>query len=467
MADWSQQELELVVSTYLDMLEVYLREEKVNRARLTREMLKRLDGKTKRNVDYICENVSAVLRDAGKRGIRGYRPTRTSRDDLRDMVLRLLDIRGLELPDSDETFVEIPNGITRGHILSGIKDFNDGRPHQFKPSTFYDLLYEGQRYPPKAILGLAAAQILGEPMRPEHFSGGLHSACFRILNEQGFVIVPKEGRGFSGAWIFQGNPKRFDIDEYLTEFDYVYWSVPQHKDNVQVGDTVYLWRAGSDAGIVAIGKVAEATTPVDRIKYPEVLANDLWAKSPEDSHSVKVGIVLHEKRLTQEEAMITRESFRANPTLAGANIIRMPRPTVHKLTAEQAMAIAHLWATQNFNDAPGDDEEGHRRLRKHYYRERSGKLPARKKAEYLRTHANLACEVCGFQFPDKYPKELADGYIEVHHVVPLAELKENTRTKVEDLMLVCSNCHRMIHRTRDAESNLRKLVDHFTQQNDK
>lgn len=461
MADWDQQELELVVSTYLDMLEAYLREEKVNRARLTRELLKRLDGKTKRNVDYICENVSAVLRDAGKKGIRGYRPTRTSRDDLRDMVLRLLDIRGLELPDSDETFVEIPKEITRDHILSGINDFNDGRPHQFKPSTFYDLLYEGRRYPPKAILGLAAAQILGEPMRPEHFSGGLHSACFRILNEHGFVIVPKEGRGFSGAWIFQGNPKRFDIDEYLTEFDYVYWSVPQHKDHVQVGDTAYMWRAGPDGGVVAIGEVAESATPADQIKFPEVLADDLWVKSPEDAHSVKVGISLHEKRLSQEEAMIARESFLAHPTLAGANIIRMPRPTVHKLTSEQAMAVAHLWATQNSSDSPDDDEEGRRRLRKHYYRERSGKLPARKKAEYLRTHANLECEVCGFQFTDKYPKELAEGYIEVHHVVPLSELREDTRTKVEDLLLVCSNCHRMIHRSRDAEGNLLTLQKHL------
>jgi predicted HNH restriction endonuclease len=465
MADWSQQELELVVSIYLNMLEAYLREEKVNRARLTRELLKRLDGKTKRNVDYIYENVSAVLRDAGKKGIRGYRPTRTTRNDLRDMVLRLLDTRGLELPDSDETFVEIPEEITRSHILSGIKDFNDGRPHQFKPSTFYDLLYEGRRYPPKAILGLAAAQILGEPMRPEHFSGGLHSACFRILNEQGFVIVPKEGRGFSGAWIFQGNPKRFDIDAYITEFDYVYWSAPQHKENVQIGDTVYIWRAGSDAGIVAIGEVAESATSVDKVKHPSVLAGDLWTEPPEDSHSLKVGISLSEKRLTEEEAMVSRGSLINHPTLAVASIVRMPQQTVFQLTKEQAMALFHLWATQNSTSIEVGHSEGSVRLRQHYSRERSRKLREHKKADYLRTNPRLNCEVCGFTFNENYPPDLAGDYIEVHHIIPLSELQEQTRTTLDDLLLVCSNCHRMIHRTRDAESNLNQLRQHFQLKN--
>ena len=467
MADWSPEELQAIVSDYMEMLDSELRGQKYRKAHHRRNLLPKLNNRSEGSIEFKHQNISAVLQEAGLQWIKGYKPASNYQNALKVVVLEVVAKQPFQIPPSQTELSQIPDGITQEHLLQAIKDFENDVEHRFGPSSTYDVLHAGKRYPPKAIVGLAARHILGSPLQPEDFEGGIGTKCFRVLTENGFTIVPKEGRGFSGAWIFQGNPKRFDIDEYLTEFDYVYWSVPQHKDNVQVGDTVYLWRAGSDAGIVAIGKVAEATTPVDRIKYPEVLANDLWARPAEDSHSVKVGIVLHEKRLTQEEAMIARESFLANPTLAGANIIRMPRPTVHKLTAEQAMAVAHLWATQNFNDAPGDDEEGHRRLRKHYYRERSGKLPARKKAEYLRTHANLACEVCGFQFPDKYPKELADGYIEVHHVVPLAELKENTRTKVEDLMLVCSNCHRMIHRTRDAESNLRKLVDHFTQQNDK
>src|SRR5438876_885814 len=85
----------------------------------------------------------------------------------------------------------IPKGITREHILRGIADFEARKPHEFSESTGYDLFYDGKRYPPKAIIGLAAAAILGEPLRPEDFRGGLDTLCFRILEAQGFSIVAK------------------------------------------------------------------------------------------------------------------------------------------------------------------------------------------------------------------------------------------------------------------------------------
>ena len=43
---------------------------------------------------------------------------------------------------------------------------------------------------------------------------------------------------------------------------------------------------------------------------------------------------------------------------------------------------------------------------------------------------------------------LGEGFIECHHAVALSELSEERRTRLEDVVLVCSNCHRMIHRRR-------------------
>ena len=37
------------------------------------------------------------------------------------------------------------------------------------------------------------------------------------------------------------------------------------------------------------------------------------------------------------------------------------------------------------------------------------------------------------------------GFIECHHRRPLSELRGHQRTRLDDLALVCSNCHRMIH----------------------
>ena len=59
----------------------------------------------------------------------------------------------------------------------------------------------------------------------------------------------------------------------------------------------------------------------------------------------------------------------------------------------------------------------------------------------------LLCEACGFDFEQVYG-EHGKGFIECHHTKPVSELKAGEKTKLSDLALVCSNCHRMIHRRR-------------------
>jgi len=461
MADWSQEELQAIVSDYMEMLDSEVRGQKYRKAHHRRNLLPKLNNRSEGSIEFKHQNISAVLQEAGLQWIKGYKPASNYQNALKIVVLEGLVKQPFQIPPSQTELSQIPDGITQKNLLQAIKDFERDVEHRFGPSSTYDVLHVGKRYPPKAIVGLAARHILGSPLQPEDFEGGIGTKCFGVLTENGFTIVPKEGRGFSGAWILQGSPKKFDIDTYLAEFDYVYWSAPQHKENIQVGDTAYIWRAGSDAGVVAIGEVVEAPTPAAKVKYPDVLASDLWAESLEDAKSLKIGLLISEKRLTEDEAMVSRESLLKHPTLAGANIIRIPRKTVFQLTREEAMALSHLWATQNSPLDGSSQSEGSVRLRRHYSRERSGKLREQKKADYLRTNVKLNCEVCGFTFDENYPEDLAKDYIEVHHVIPLSELKEQTRTTLSDLMLVCSNCHRMIHRTRDAESNLKKLVNHF------
>ncbi|SDY90675.1 5-methylcytosine-specific restriction enzyme A [Citreimonas salinaria] len=42
--------------------------------------------------------------------------------------------------------------------------------------------------------------------------------------------------------------------------------------------------------------------------------------------------------------------------------------------------------------------------------------------------------------------ELGAGYIEAHHKVPVAQLKDGSKTKISDLAALCANCHRIIHK---------------------
>lgn len=85
----------------------------------------------------------------------------------------------------------IPEGITRGHVRAAIEDLDAGRDHAFGESTKFHLVYEGRRYPPKAVLGLAAQHRSGEQYFPRDFSGGKDAKCFRIQIGLGFVIEDK------------------------------------------------------------------------------------------------------------------------------------------------------------------------------------------------------------------------------------------------------------------------------------
>jgi hypothetical protein len=88
--------------------------------------------------------------------------------------------------------------------------------------------------------------------------------------------------------------------------------------------------------------------------------------------------------------------------------------------------------------------EGRRRFVQHLAAERVPSLAKAKRRQVLEQTKRLACEVCGFDFAEFY-KPYADKFCEVHHRKPLGELDAPSRTTLEDLAVLCSNCHRVIH----------------------
>jgi 5-methylcytosine-specific restriction protein A len=83
----------------------------------------------------------------------------------------------------------------------------------------------------------------------------------------------------------------------------------------------------------------------------------------------------------------------------------------------------------------------------HRRRERNRKLVEKRKERALKAYGVLQCAACDFDFAKRYG-ERGEGYIECHHIKPLADLRPGDRTKLEDLKLVRANCHRMIHARR-------------------
>jgi 5-methylcytosine-specific restriction protein A len=124
----------------------------------------------------------------------------------------------------------------------------------------------------------------------------------------------------------------------------------------------------------------------------------------------------------------------------------------HALLRKTAAAIAQGSHTTvgRLQDENDSDElsfpEGKILYRIHRTRERNVKL-VRKAKELAMKTGLLSCQVCNFNFENEYG-DIGKGFIECHHTVPVSEYQSKQETKLKDLSLVCSNCHKMLHRRR-------------------
>lgn len=116
--------------------------------------------------------------------------------------------------------------------------------------------------------------------------------------------------------------------------------------------------------------------------------------------------------------------------------------------AESEEAIIDLLA--NSSDA---EIEGRKLISQHIRYERNPQN--RKKAIQLQGHV---CRICGFDYDKVYGTELADDYIEVHHIRQLSEGQQSVDPS-KDLITVCANCHRMLHRRKTGNISISELQE--------
>lgn len=92
--------------------------------------------------------------------------------------------------------------------------------------------------------------------------------------------------------------------------------------------------------------------------------------------------------------------------------------------------------------------EGQQRWRYVLHRRREDRARRDVIVEALRRNkGSLICEVprCGFDFKKRYGA-LGEGFAEVHHLDPLSRAPKKGRSvNLKRLVIVCANCHRMIH----------------------
>ena len=135
-------------------------------------------------------------------------------------------------------------------------------------------------------------------------------------------------------WIFQSNPKYYDLPAAVGELSEIPWSVKQNADQIHVGDTVYLWESGSKAGIVAVSHVVTEPAMLSGEDDRAFHRDKQRFASDELRVRVRIDNVLPQR--------ILRSTLLDDPILKDLLIIRRPQGTNFKLTDEQAAELEKL-----------------------------------------------------------------------------------------------------------------------------
>ncbi|HPS87279.1 MAG TPA: HNH endonuclease [Spirochaetota bacterium] len=153
--------------------------------------------------------------------------------------------------------------------------------------------------------------------------------------------------------------------------------------------------------------------------------------------------LLHKKLESFMKSMGKQISMK---TISGTGGIYIPKSELDsKLIIDQKLLNQVTKDIDSINNENNESfVEGDKKEKLISFYERNPSL----RAKAIEIHG-LSCQVCNFNFEESYGS-LGENYIEVHHLTPMSSLVSEKEIDPEkDLAVLCSNCHRMIHRVRN------------------
>lgn len=132
---------------------------------------------------------------------------------------------------------------------------------------------------------------------PEYYDGTNH---LLLAQDILYAMLDKDMGGVK-YWIFQGNPKIYDIQAALKAEAVKSWSVKAHKEAIKPGDKFILWSTGDNSGVYALGEIT--SEPTVRKEEPDELTFYKIQSENEEATRVSVRIThnLADQPITKEQ----------------------------------------------------------------------------------------------------------------------------------------------------------------------
>ncbi|MEO8275137.1 MAG: HNH endonuclease [Thermoanaerobaculia bacterium] len=266
----------------------------------------------------------------------------------------------------------------------------------------------------------------------------------------------------SRYWVVKGRPARNDLAAWLAPGAADVWQTRAAPSGWKAGDRVFFWEAAPKTQVVGLGEIVSVPTrPVRRgvVARFHVIYLTSYLEHPVHIGAARKHVALKGSVFLKSGAAGTLFRLSIEEAEALFQLVVGRNPTTGSLWPSLRRGPKREVVASDVDDLPDGASEGRRRLMIHYARERDRILRRRKIEQVTKDGEPLRCEVCEFDFESAYGA-LGEGYCEVHHVAPLAASSASRRTLLGDLAIVCSNCHRMMHRDGSCRTlaTMRRLV---------
>ena len=146
----------------------------------------------------------------------------------------------------------------------------------------------------------------------------------------------------SFAWIFQANPKRFNVGAFAASAPAeCEWLVSRYRNEIQPGQRVFLWCAAGDEDLPS-GVFAEAVTLSAVREVADDSHASLWA-DPTDKDQRKPRVRVRIVRFANKRQVIKRDWWKGDPALSDHLIMTMPNHTTFRIEGAAFHRLDRLW----------------------------------------------------------------------------------------------------------------------------
>lgn len=141
------------------------------------------------------------------------------------------------------------------------------------------------------------------------------------------------------VWLFQANPKRYDILNSLYDEDIgnsIHWIVNQHRKEIRAGHLGLIWMSGSEAGIYALARIE--SDPAVMKEFPA--ERKYWTDSAEKEEAIGVQLTILKRFLNNP---ILKKALIATEGLNNLSILRQFQGTNFPVRNREWRIISQLF----------------------------------------------------------------------------------------------------------------------------